>query len=348
MRAERRSSALVIPHRFAASTHRLSSQGARRVVNTFVMRSIFTTTVVGLLTTLLLGCVMMDTEYDDGVREDQRATDLALERQVMPKLLAALPPEERQRLGPVSATATVSFDPARIALEHDERKRSRLVVSTSFLSLQDALVEASVIASATTGHEQQLVDYSVMVARFALGGARVDPKQYPEPFWQYIGWTARRYETLSSDPRFEALRQRAMMQSLAWLAASLLTERIDRNANAETGVDSPQAATAVRQRTAELLLRARLAPVPTWSVAILFNAVRNPDENASDQWICGARDVLETAASATESRDLGTDGELSIEFRETVLRRWRDAAQMLQRGTTCDSSLSAPGARPSS
>lgn len=313
-----------------------------------MVRSIFNTIIAGLLTTQLLGCVVMETEHDDGVRKDQRAAEIVFEREVMPKLLAALRPEERRRLAPVSATATVSFDPSRIALEHDECKGSRLVVSTSFLSLQDALVDGSVIASATTGHEQQLVDYSVMVARFALGGDRIDQTQYPEPFWQYIGWTAGRYETFSSDPRFEALRQRAMLHSLAWLAASLLTERIDRDANAETNLDSQQAATAVRQRTADLMLRARLAPVPAWSVAILFNAIRIPDENASNQWICGARDVLETAASATENRELGTNGELSLEFRETVLRRWREVSQMLERGATCDAPLNASGARSSS
>lgn len=265
----------------------------------------------------------------------------------MPKLLAALSPEERRRLGPVSAIATVSSNPLRLALERDGREGNRIVVSTSFLSLQDALVDGSVIASATTGYERQLVGYSVKVARFALAGGRTDQKQYPEPFWQTIGWTAGRYETFSSDPRFEALRQRATTQSLAWLAASLLTERLYGNVNVgEPDFDSQQAANAIRQRTADLLLRARLAPVPAWSVAILFNAIRNPDENASNQWICGARDVLETAMVATGSRHLGVDSEPGVEFRESVLRRWRDASQVLERGATCVPPLGASDGLP--
>ena len=63
-------------------------------------------------------------------------------------------------------------------------------------------------------------------ARFALGETYAAPEQYPEPFWGYIGWTAERHEFFSSNPRLEALRQRARMQSLAWLAASLLSQRL--------------------------------------------------------------------------------------------------------------------------
>lgn len=128
-----------------------------------------------------------------------------------------------------------------------------------------------------------------------------------------------------------------MMQSLAWLAANLLSARFYANLGVgETQIDSRQAANSIRQRTADLLLRARIAPVPAWPVAILFGAIRHPDENAPDPWTCGARDVLETAASATENRDLATDDELSAEFREAALRRWRNVSQMLERRATCD------------
>lgn len=302
-----------------------------------MLRFILNTAVAALLTALLSGCVVTDADCDDRVRKDRRAAEITLERQVIPRLLAALTPEDRRQLGPVSATVTASLDPARIALEQDESKGSRLVISTSFLALQDALVDGSVSASATTGREQQLVDYSVMVARFALGGPRADHKQYPAPFWQYIGWTAERYEFFSSDARFDALRERAMMQSLAWLAASLLSERLYADVGVgETEIDSQQAANAIRQRTADLLLRARIAPAPAWSVAILFTAIRHPHENAPDPWTCGARDVLDTAAFATENRGVPTDDELSSEFREAVLRRWRDVSQMLQHRATCD------------
>lgn len=308
------------------------------------MRFTFGTAASVLLTTLLLGCVVMDAEYDDRFGRYERTAATALEREVIPKLLAALTPEQRRRLARVNAKATASLDSTRIALEHDERGRSTLMVSTGFLSLQDTLVDASVIASETTGYEQQLIDYSVMIARLALG-PRGELKPHPEPFWQYIGWKAARYETFSSDPRFAALRERAMLQSLAWLAATLLTEHIYRELDAPTNLDSEQ---AVRQRTTDLLLRAQFAPVPAWPVAILFNAIQHPDANASDEWICGARDVLETSASVTEKRDLGTDGELSVDRRDAVLRRWRDASQVLERSATCDSPLNAAGTASSS
>ena len=98
-----------------------------------MLRFILNTTVAALLTALLSGCVVTDAEYDDRVRKDQRAAEITLEKQVIPKLLAALTPEERRLLGPVSATVTASLDPGRIAFEQNERKGSQLIVSTSFL-----------------------------------------------------------------------------------------------------------------------------------------------------------------------------------------------------------------------
>ena len=111
-----------------------------------MMRFTFGTAASVLLTTLLLGCVVMDAEYDDRFGRYERTAATALEREVIPKLLAALTPEQRQRWARVTAKATASLDSTRIALEHDERGRSTLMVSTGFLSLQDTLVDASVIA----------------------------------------------------------------------------------------------------------------------------------------------------------------------------------------------------------
>lgn len=338
MRAERRSSSLVTP----TNCPHLRMVIDYRSQTTFVLRSIVKMSAVGLLTLLVLGCIALDASNDRGIRTHQRVAESTLKREVLPRLLAVLPAEERGHLGPVSATATVSFDPARIMLELDERKGSRLVVSTSFLLLHDALVDGSVIASATTGHEQQLIDYSVMLARFARGGVRVEQQQYPEPFWQYIGWTAARYAAFSADPRFEVLRQRASMQSLAWLGASLLSEHLYDDVNfGATNLDSQQAAVSVRQRAADLLLRARLAPVPAWSIAILVHAIRNPEANAPNQWVCGARDVLNTAMAATASRDLSAETASNVELQEVALARWRDASHILEQDAMCETSGSA-------
>lgn len=153
----------------------------------FVLRFILNTAVAALLAALLSGCVVTDAEYNDRVPKDQRAAAITLERQVIPKLLAVLTPEERRQLGPVSATVTASLDPARIALEQDARKGSRPVVSTSFLALQDALVDGSVIASATTGREQQLVDYPVMAPISRWAGAAWITSSTPRRFGSTSG-----------------------------------------------------------------------------------------------------------------------------------------------------------------
>ena len=313
------------------------------------MRSTVNTTVAGLLTVLLHGCVVMDTEDDRGASRSARAAELMLEREVVPKLLAALSPEERRRLQPVSATVIASTDPLRIALESERRKGSRLVVSTRFLALQDLLIDGSVISSATTGHERQLIDYSVQAARVALRGSRVIQTERPQPFWQSIGWTAARYQTFSIDPRFEALRQRATTQTLAWLAATLISERLYGDMIVGAADSDPQQnAARVRERAADLLLRARLGPVPAWSVAILLSAIRHPDANASNEWICGARDVLETALVVTGKRDRRAEDERDMKLRGTVMARWRDSSQVLQQHAMCEPEGSTEGAQPPS
>lgn len=297
---------------------------------------------IGLLTMLVLGCVALDVSDDRDIRTHRRVAESTLKREVLPRLLAALPAEERARLEPMRVAAPVSFDPARIGLELDDRKGSRLVVSTSFLRLHDALVEGSVIASATTGHEQQLIDYSILLASFARDAARMDQQRNPEPFWQYIGWSAARYAAFSADLRFEVLRQRASLQSLAWLGASLLSEHLYDDVNfGAPHLDSQPAAAAVRRRAADLLLRARLAPVPAWSVAILLHAIRNPGATAPNQWVCGARDVLDTAAAATADRDLSTETGSNAELQEIALARWRDASDILAQDAMCETSPSA-------
>jgi len=310
------------------------------------MRSIVKTTLAGLLTILLLGCVAMDSEYDYGVRKYQRAAEIALQNEVMPTLLAALSTEERRRLKPMSAKAIASSDPLRIALESEGREGSRFVISTGFLALQDALIDGSVIASATTGHEQQLIDYSVQVARVARRGGALAGAEYP-PFWQFIGWTAARYQTFSADPRFEALRQRATTQTLAWLAATLMSERpYGDTIVGGADLEPPRAAASVRERATELLLRARLGPVPAWSVAILFNAIRDPNANAPNRWICGARDVLETAVVVLGKRDFRAEGEGDVALRDTVTARWRDSSQVLQQYAMCEPEGGTKGAPP--
>lgn len=307
------------------------------------MHPIVSIIVAGLLTSLMHGCVMMNTEDDPGAHKYPRAAELVLEREIVPKLLAALSAEERQRLQPVSATVIASNDPLRIALESGRRKGTRLVVSSSFLARQDALIDGSVIASATTGHERQLIEYSVEVARVAVRDGEVARAESP-PFWQFIGWTAARYQTFSADPRFATLRQRATTQTLAWLAATLMTERLYSDSvvgGAE--LDAPRAAPSVRERATDLLLRAQLGPVPAWSVAILFNAIRDPDANDSNPWICGARDVLETAVVVSRKRDLRAAGERDVTLRDAVMARWRDSSQMLAQHAVCE-----PGGRTES
>lgn len=304
-----------------------------------VMRCVLKSPVAALLATLLLGCAA--TDHDDQLKKEQRTVETALNKRVIPNILAALTSEHRLQLGPVRTEVMNSIDAAQIVLEDDTRKGSRLVVTTSFLAAQNALLDASVIASATTGHERQLVDYSVIVARFAVGGSS---SRYSEPFWHYIGWTAEQYDVFSSEPRFQALRERVLVQSLAWLVALLMNERLD--TNVETELDVLQSGNSMRQRTADPLLRAQIAPVPAWPVATLFAATRKPDEQASAQWICAARDVLESAITAAERYDFPANDRLSIASRDAALSRWRFTSQTLLWVAECDSSSSASGARP--
>ena len=84
---------------------------------TFALHSMFRTSVVALLITLLTGCAVTHTDPHYGAGKDQRAAaEVVLERQVIPKLLATLTAEKRWHLGPESVTVTASLEPTQIAL----------------------------------------------------------------------------------------------------------------------------------------------------------------------------------------------------------------------------------------
>ena len=300
---------------------------------------LFARSLAGMLVTVVCGCAHVPLAQENDATAYARVTQEALNKDLWPTLSAALPPVDRKRLGKLQATVVDAGDPLHIGVRGPGLNAS-FVLTEGFLALQQELIDASVLGGATTGYEAQLVDYAVEVSRYAVKVHRGDPASRPVPFWQYIGWTRERYDTFRADMRYAVLLQRATLQTLAWLLTTAVSEHLDIDATADDrALDAPLRSTRVRQRAAKLMLQARWAPVPPWPAAVLFAAARVPQEQASAQWICSARAVLETAAEQTSRHTFAAKDQANEpDARETALARWREPSQLLAQRGSCDPS----------
>lgn len=294
-------------------------------------------TIAAVGATIALGCGHTPSANNSDPPTHERITQDTLAKDVLPRLKAALPVENQPLVADLRASVTATDGHARVELE-SSGANIQFVMSSSFLSLQRMLIEASVIGAATTGYEPQLVDYAMEACRFALGTNNGEVVESLRPFWRYIGWSAERYETFRADVRFDALLKRATTQTLAWLVATAVSEHVYANSATTSGPsDSALHAASVRAQAANMMLRSRLAPVPAWPVAILFEAIRDPQVSASDRWVCGARDVLDTAIEQTSTYTSAAEkGLRAEESRQAALDRWRETRQMLAGRVACD------------
>lgn len=265
---------------------------------------------------------------DDGVARGYQKHGQAVLDAAASRLISALSAEERASLGRLTVNVIPSRDPLRVQIEQVSPESAQLVVSVGFLVLQDLLVDASAIA-VVSGNEAALVDYSVDTARFALQANY--PAKYrsaevgrAKPFWQHIGWTQDRYVAFRDDPRAKKLISQATIQTHAWIIAYSIADRLNASR------DSQGSASVA----ADLLDRAKFAPVPALGASVLFFATKHPDERQRGAWICGGRGVLSAAIQISE-RDLKAGRGARAETTEARMAEWQRVAQLLDEQGDC-------------
>lgn len=265
----------------------------------------------------------------------QEAAQAMLDVEVMPRLLNSMSASDRERLGSFRAEVILSRDPTRLQLERESARSSRLVITAGFLSVQDVLIDAWAVATASN-HERDLIDYSIEITRFALRSGYDGNIAAPPPFWSQIGWPAPRYQQLRTDRQTQELRYTQTLQALAWIVANAMAERLTAESvdDAARGLQSPK---PQRARAGELLRQAHLPSVPAWPVVLFVNALQSPDEGAATHWICATRDA---SADASAPHGINQPDPLSAReraLRENTLGAWRETTEMLSTYGKCAS-----------
>lgn len=258
---------------------------------------------------------------------------------VVPQLMQVLSSEEREQLGELFVEVVPSMDPLKIKLEPKQAKASRLVVSVGYLIIQDVLIDASIV-SIVAGEDERLVTYTVDVAKLAM---QADPRGSPSlgrsrrlpprPFWEMLGWSEEQYESVRQKTSYKKLDALVRVETLAWTVAYALEKHLNEGKVQPGKPELADEDERIIARTADLLTKARFAPVPALGASIYYFGAQQPDEEAAAAWLCNARQVL-AAAIAKGERGSNT----SITDSSTMdgqLVRWRRLAGMLDSKGRC-------------
>lgn len=272
-------------------------------------------------------------------REYSGVIQRAFDTVVVPQLMQVLSGEERDKLGALIVEVVPSMDPLKINLESKQANSSRLVVSVGYLIIQDVLIDASIV-SIVAGEEELLVTYSLDVVKLAMQATRRDSPNLsgsrrlpPRPFWEKLGWTEQQYESIRQNISYKRLDAHVRVETLAWIVAHALEKRLGETKAQPGKQELADEGQRVFARTADLLTKARFAPVPALGASIYYFGAQQPDEEAAAAWLCNARHVI-AAAIAMSERDRDTP----ITDRATMnagIVQWRRIAGMLDRRGGC-------------
>lgn len=270
-------------------------------------------------------------------REYSGVIQQALDSIVVPRLTQVLSSEERDTLGTLIVQVVPAMDPLKIKLEPKWANSSRLVVSVGYLIIQDVLIDASLL-SMVAGEEERLVMYSIDVAKLAQTDGRDAPSPSssrrlpPRPFWEVLGWSEQQYESVRQNSSYKRLDARVRVETLAWIVAYALEKRLDEAAVHRDKSKVANKEERIVKRTADLLTKARFAPVPALGVSIYYFGAEQPGDAAAATWVCNARDVL---MAAIVNGERGS-GRASIDpTTDSGFVRWRQLAGMLDRKGRC-------------
>lgn len=272
-------------------------------------------------------------------REYREVIQKTFDSIIVPQLMQVLSSEERETLGTPIVEVVPSMDPLKIKLEPKQANSSRLVVSVGYLIIQDVLIDASLV-SIVAGEEERLVTYTIDVARLAMQAGRSDSPSLsgsrrlpPRPFWEMLGWSEQQYESVRHKASYKRLDARVRVETLAWTVAYALEKRLDEGKVQLGKSELADEDERIFARTAELLTKARFAPVPALGASIYYFGAQQPDDKAAASWLCNARKVLMAAIAKGEQ---GSD--TAITDRSTMDGRfvqWRHLAGMLDRKGQC-------------
>lgn len=271
---------------------------------------------------------------EDPAREYQMRIQQVADLIVVPRLTQALSSEERTKLGAFRVEVIQSRDSLRIELHPKLANTSRLVVSVGNMFVHDLLVEASVVW-ASTRRDEDAIAYAIDVTEYALQARRPgSPRTQPKPFWELLGWDQKKYEAVHNEPSNQKLFAKARVQTLAWIVARAISVQMSDGADRAWISESAGHEGILLARTADLMMRAKFAPVPALGSSIFFYGVQHPKPEYKQKWLCAAEQVLVAAMTVAEA-DRGTADDARAARIDATVAEWERVGQILNARGKC-------------
>lgn len=87
-------------------------------------------------------------------------------------------------------------------------------------------------------------------------------------------------------------------------------------------------------KTADLMVRAKFAPVPALGSSIFFYGVQHPKPDYKEKWLCSAKQVLGAAIAVAEADRKTADDARAARIDATVAE-WKRVGQILSARGKC-------------
>ena len=269
----------------------------------------------------------------------QQAMQSLLDDAVMPKLKARLSANERSRIFSLTLEVSSSSDPRQVLMS-TFTKPSHYVVSAGYMSLQDVLVDAAILADAQPSSIDELMDYSFEVAQYgqATEQSPTPATVVPRPFWSRLNWKESTYQQLRASTAYSTNRYRGAEQNVAWLAAVAIAQTVSSDTVSKR-ISPSVTRRNIYELAAELLQRSDWSPAPSWPVAILYaSATQQAGMGAAQDWACEAKQIVEAGIAVDQRTERSSSDAALRTERQQQNEYWRRVADRLEARSRCDAS----------
>jgi len=259
-------------------------------------------------TRLQLGLIMLATALSASAQEGTGAGDhlkftkAAVQENLLPQLLSAIPAAERKSLGSIRVEVIADGNPHHVALTRRSRATHAVMLSTGFLDAIETINDATVVATKTRRY-RDLVAFAQRQA--ALLGVQSRDRQSkprrvpPEQFAQYIGWPTASYEAFRRSEEYRSLHDALDQQTLAWVMAHYLEHWRAAARVAPAAADPLASEKAVDMQASELTFAAGYSAIPPLASSVVFAALEHGTQSAAA--LCRALEIASTGLELSQT-----------------------------------------------
>lgn len=230
---------------------------------------------------------------DAGLQQYQQLATRALTGDILPRLIAVVPKNQREIIGTTPVVVVLERDPYRSGFTHRPKDPPRFELSTGLIAALDIASDATALA-ARTGENRKLLryatDYSAALRSQWSDAAR--ERKSPKMFAEHIGLDRKRYEALRTEMQFQELRIAMMTQSLAWISAHQMAHWLLEREELKSTEELAKHERDVDRLASDLAYRAGYSAAPPLVNTVLFASADHPERDRTEaQWVCRATEI---------------------------------------------------------